>query len=297
MNLRIANAPVSWGVDYAGDPDNPAWGRVLDGIAAAGYEWIELGPLDYLPTEPEELRAALEARRLRAVATFLFQPLHDAAEHGRIATLADRTCALLASCGATHLVVIDHLSPERMAAAGRPEEARRLDPAGRETLLDGLRRVAEKAAAHGIRPVVHPHAGTYIEYRDEIDDVLGALPNSELGLCIDTGHSAYASVNPVELYLDHVERCEHFHFKDISPTVHAQVVKDAVDFESAVSAGVFCPLGEGVVDFRGLRAALDGTGFSGAATVEQDRDPGAAGDPIADAERSLAYLRDVGLAT
>jgi inosose dehydratase len=296
MDLRIANAPVSWGIDYAGDPGNPAWEGVLDGIAAAGYTWIELGPLGYLPTDAAELRPALETRGLRAVATFLFEPLHDAAEHARIAELADRTCAVLAACDATHLVVIDHLSPARMAAAGRPDEAQRLDAAGKATLLDGLRRVAEAAARHGIRPVVHPHAGTYIEYRDEIDDVLGAIPADELGLCIDTGHSAYAGVDPVALYRDHAARCGHFHFKDISAAVHAQVVRDAVDFESAVSDGVFCPLGEGVVDFAAMRTALEETGFAGAATVEQDRDPGATADPVADAQRSLAYLRSVGLA-
>jgi len=48
----------------------------------------------------------------------------------------------------------------------------------------------------------------------------------------------------------------------------------------SVRAGVFRPLGQGVVDFAALLEALDEHGFDGWAVVEQDRTPG--GDPVAD---------------
>ena len=52
------------------------------------------------------------------------------------------------------------------------------------------------------------------------------------------------------------------------------------DFWASVRAGVFRPLGEGVVDLPGLIAALAEHAFDGWAVVEQDRVPG--GDPVAD---------------
>ena len=49
--------------------------------------------------------------------------------------------------------------------------------------------VAGVAAGHGLVPVVHPHAGSRIEFEDEIERV---LEDTTAGLCIDTAHLAYA---------------------------------------------------------------------------------------------------------
>ncbi|MBP5941367.1 hypothetical protein [Streptomyces acidiscabies] len=40
----------------------PASLRATDELAEAGYQWLELGPYGYLPTDPQKLRAELEAR-------------------------------------------------------------------------------------------------------------------------------------------------------------------------------------------------------------------------------------------
>jgi inosose dehydratase len=296
MHIRIANAPVSWGVDYASDPDNRPWPEVLDGIAAAGYEHLELGPVGYLPEDPATLGAELSARGLEVTGTFIFDVLHDPAQRDRVRSVAQRACALIAATGGRNLVVIDHLAPERMAVAGSPALGRRLAGDELAELIAGIRAVAAIANEHGVRPVLHPHAGTYVEYRDEIDRVLEAIGEDELGLAIDTGHSAYAGVDPVRLYRDFASRTEYFHFKDIAADVHARVLRERIDFEAAVTAGVFCPLGEGVVDFPALAEALEEQGFDGVATVEQDVDPASGSDPVTDAVRSLEYLRAVGLA-
>lgn len=296
MDVAIANAPVSWGVDYAEEAGNLPWPRVLDEIAAAGYTHMELGPLGYLPEDPERLAAELAARRLTPIGTFIFDFLHDPAQRERVVGVATRACRLVAACGGSHLVVIDHLAPERMRVAGRPEQGRRLDAREFDALLAGIRGVAAVAAEHGVRPVLHPHAGTYIEYRDEIDRVLGALDAQAIGLCIDTGHSAYAGVDPVALYRDYAARTEYLHFKDVDGAVRSRVLDRRLDFETAVTEGIFCPLGQGVVDFPALHAALRAHDFDGVATIEQDLDPSVPADPTRDARRSLAYLREVGIA-
>lgn len=295
MHVRIANAPVSWGVDYAGDPDSPPYERVLDEIAAAGFRHIELGPVGYLPEDPEQLAAELAARGLTPVGTFIFDFLHDPAQRERVTAVAERACRLVAASGGSHLVIIDHLAPQRMRVAGRAEEREQLDDRGFAQLIDGIQTVAALAARHAVRPVLHPHAGTYIEYRDEIERVLDALDGAQIGLCIDTGHSAFAGIDPVALYRDHADRTEYFHFKDIDGAVLERVLDQGLDFESAVTAGVFCPLGRGVVDFPALRAALEQHGFDGIATIEQDVDPTLPADPVRDARASLDYLREVGL--
>ena len=64
----------------------------------------------------------------------------------------------------------------------------------------------------------------------------------------------------------------------------------------ACAAGVFCNLGEGIVDFLALKGALDSAGFTGWGTVEQDRDPTGARSTLVDATANLKYLKTAGLA-
>ena len=65
MPIRIATAPVSWGIlEFAGQSSQPPWEAVLDEMAAAGYTGTELGPYGYLPAEPEALRAVCNCSRL-----------------------------------------------------------------------------------------------------------------------------------------------------------------------------------------------------------------------------------------
>ena len=63
-----------------------------------------------------------------------------------------------------------------------------------------------------------------------------------------------------------------------------------------MSEGLFCSLADGVVDFPALKVVLEEHGYDGWATIEQDTDPRTGGDPSADARRSLAFLRETGLA-
>ena len=53
--IRIGSAPDSWGVWFPDDPQQVPWERFLDEVSEAGYEWIELGPYGYLPTDPARL--------------------------------------------------------------------------------------------------------------------------------------------------------------------------------------------------------------------------------------------------
>ncbi len=49
--LRLGSCPDSWGVWFADDPRQTPWNRFLDELAGVGYEWLELGPYGYLPTD------------------------------------------------------------------------------------------------------------------------------------------------------------------------------------------------------------------------------------------------------
>jgi inosose dehydratase len=274
--MRLAASPVSWGVDFAGDPRNAPWPQVLDGIAAAGYAGVELGPVGYMPTDPRRLSHELQRRALECVGTFVFEPLHDPQELPRIAAAAQRAAALVAAAGGRHLLGIDAVTPERARTAGRPDAAPRLDAGGRRALATTIALLDRIASDAGLVFALHPHAGTYVEFGDEID-----WAAQHAALCLDTGHLAYAGLDPGEQLDRHGERLALLHLKDVDPAVRAR----GHDFWSAVAAGVFCPLGKGVVDLDGVLAR---TAHVCWATVEQDRRGG--GDPVADLRASRAAL-------
>jgi inosose dehydratase len=180
-----------------------------------------------------------------------------------------------------------------MSTAGNKKAAVPLDSVRRRFMIDLIRQVGRIAGAYGIVPVLHQHTGCYLEFEDEFEQVLAELDPQQVGICIDTGHMAYAGIDAVSFYLRHHDRVKYFHFKDINPTVHDRVLENRVPFLEAVSQHIFCPLGKGVTDWRALRNALCQNQFEGYATIEQDIDPGGS-DPLSDARSSLEYLRSIG---
>ena len=291
MPIQLAGGPVSWGVDFAGDPGNPPCDEVLAGIAAAGLRWTELGPAGYLPPR----RDALEPHGLRSAGGFVFEPLHDPAARGGTLRAARRALAAIAATGGRLLVVIDRPGAERAPTAGRPAVASRLDGARWEQLTATVRSIAELAAARGVRAVFHPHAGSHVEFADEIERLLADVPADVLGLCLDTGHALYAGADPAALVATHAKRLEHLHVKDVSAARLAATHADGLDFWGAIGRGVFCPVGEGMLDLAALRGALSAAGYAGIATIEQDRRPGAPGRPEDDLRRSVERLRAAGI--
>ena len=140
--------------------------------------------------------------------------------------------------------------------------------------------------------MVHPHAGGYIEFADEVERLVA---DTDLDLCIDSGHFAYAGIDPVAAIRTYADRLGHFHFKDIRPDVIDRVRAEGLDFWTAIEADVFCPIGEGLVDAAGVINALAAVGYDGYATIEQDRVAGS-GTPLEDLQRSVAVLERMGRA-
>lgn len=293
MQLRIANAPTSWGVEDPEDGANPAWDRLLSDIADAGYDGTELGPLGYLPADPARLTRALEERGLALVGGYVFEPLHTSEGVAAALEVGRRTCELLAGAGAVHLVIIQGFSPDRERAAGRPGAAPALSDDGWATLVEGADQLAELASVHGLTPVFHPHAGTHVEFADEIDRFVA---DSAAPLCVDTGHCAYAGIDPVALIERLGDRVAYLHLKDVDGDRLRAALALELSFEEAVAERLFCPLGAGVVDFAALAGTLERLGYEGWATVEQDRLPTDSTAPAESAAASLAHLRAAGLA-
>jgi inosose dehydratase len=286
MAIKLATGPVTWGVDFADTPTNPPWQHVLDDITASGLPAMELGPVGYLPEDPETVRTLLADRNLQSAGSFIFDDMHDPSARERLLDIAERVSRLIAASGGTILSLIDKPDDVRVATAGRPGAAPRLESDRWGAMAEQLDALAAVARRHGVQPVVHPHVGGYIEFEDEIERLVA---DTDLDLTLDTGHLAYARMDPAAMIERYADRLRHVHFKDIRPEVLTRVDDEHLDFWQAIASGIFCPIGDGLVDIGAVLGVLDAIGYDGFATIEQDRVPGS-GAPLDDLLKSVAVI-------
>lgn len=294
MAIRIASAPVNWGVLLKDTPNVPPWERVLDEIAAAGYAGTELGPYGFLPPDAARLRHELASRGLSLVAAFVPLNLRDPDARPQEHAEAYEVAGYLAAAGADHVVLSDALfvDANRAARAGRVRPEDSLPDAEWPTFLANLETFARRVGdEYGLGIAFHPHAGSWIEAPWEVDRLLDSTDPDLVGLCLETGHSTYGGDDPVDLYRRWRERVSYIHFKDCDHRVLAAVRAAGRDYFAAVRAGLFPELGQGDVDFPKLAREL--SDYDGWATVEQDVLPGMDVDPPAAAHRNREYLREV----
>ncbi len=294
MDIQIGSAPDSWGVWFPSDPKQIPWQRFLDEIALAGYEWTELGPYGYLPTELPALRAELDKRRLKVSASFAMASLEEPAAWPELERQVRGAGEQLAALGAPFLVLIDDTYSNLFT--GQPTAPSRLDKDAWKRLIDTTHRVADLAEDHfGLKVVFHPHAETHVEYEDQIEAFLEQTDPKRVSLCLDTGHHAYRGGDPVAFFRRHHRRIPYLHLKSVDPAMQKRVQAERIPFAIAVGMDMFCEPSQGAVDFPTFRDALREVNYHGLATVEQDMYPAPFDKPLAIARRTRAYLREIGI--
>ena len=295
MKIDIGNSPCSWGVEFADDPRNPSWEQVLDECRDSGYKGIELGPVGFLPENPEILGEALNETDLELIGGVGFQPFHEPKKWKDVLDGSIRTCRALNSLGGKYLVIIDSISPKRAPTAGRPEAAIQMDKNEWQTFIGHIEDLSKLAVEeYNLTPCIHAHAGGYMEFEYELDRLLNEIDENLLKICLDTGHCTYAGFDPVSFMKRYIDRIAYMHFKDTDPKVKKMVIENKTGFYDACAKGLFCTLGKGEVDFEGVRDTLINNGYSGWCTVEQDCDPQGDNSPINDAKLNRDYLMKIG---
>lgn len=295
MTIRIGNAPCSWGVEFANDPRNPTWRKVLSDCAEAGYTGIELGPVGFMPEDPVELAEALDEFGLELIGGVVFRPFHDPNAWDDVMDGATRTCEALRAHGARHFVLIDSISPRRAPTAGRADEAVQMDADEWRAYRDRLVTIAKLGAEeYGLTPELHPHAGGFMDFEPEVERFLDEVDPETVKLCIDTGHCTYAGFDPVAFMKRHMSRIAYVHFKSTDPQVKARAIANRTGFYDACGQGIFCNLSDGEVDFPSVRRLLLDAGYDGWCTIEQDCDPTLEPDPLGDARKNREYLESIG---
>ncbi len=293
MNIKVGSAPDSWGVWFPSDPKQIPWQRCLDEIAEAGYEWTELGPYGYLPTDLSVLRSELERRKLKICGTFMMPHLEDGDAWPEIEKEAMNVGNSLTALGAEFVILIDNTYSD---VDGKPVRPSRLDDDGWKTSIENTHKIADLVIERfGLNLVYHPHSETHVEYEDQIELLLEQTDPSRVSMALDTGHHAYRGGDPIAFMRRHHDRIRYLHLKSVDPEIQKKVEREKIAFAPAVATGVFCELDQGAVDFLAFRDVLREVNYEGWAVVEQDLYPADFDTLLPIGRRNREYLREIGV--
>ena len=288
--IRVATAPMNWNSDDLPGlrPVIPIE-QVLTEMVEAGYEGTEYGT--GLPAEPALLQPLLDRYGLDLASNFCWIAFEHPDKHATEIARATAVARTLSALRVSELILGFRGSPERIALAGRvpPDGSVALSPPQWQALADGIHRLSDACAPLGVRLSVHPHAGSFVETRDELETLFRKTDAQALGLTVDAGHLVYGGADPVEVTRTHGRRVRYVHIKDVNPAVLADSRRHAWSFLESLRHYVFCGLGSGCVDLPGFVAALRSVGFAGWMVIEEDTSPD---PPPAAARRNRRYLRD-----
>ena len=282
---RVAGAPCSWGIC-----EQPGWGfnlpaaRVLDELTSVGLHAIELGDDGFFPDSDVETRALLDSYGVRMLGGFVSIQLHDPSRRAEMVAETERMARRLSGTGATYFVSAAVMDYDWRAPVP-------LDAGGFADLARGIAAVDEICAEYGLTQVLHPHLGTMVETKRDIEMTLAA---TDVKWVLDTGHMAIGGTDPVWFAQEYADRVGLVHLKDVRMDVGPRRLAGEITTREGVELGLFPPLGKGDVPLKETVLAMEARGYAGWYVHEQDSaidvEPALGRGPVEDLQQSLDFL-------
>ena len=295
--LRLGSCPDSWGVWFADDPRQTPWQRFLDELAGVGYEWLELGPYGYLPTDPARLAEELDRRGLKVAGGTMHgeSGLHRPQDWPAIVDKTRKVARLTAAVGGRHVIFVP-VPGYRDDTTGAYLEPAELDPDGWATLVRATSELGKIVSEeYGVGLQFHPHADSHVETQQQTERFLADTDPRYVNLCLDTGHLAYRRADSVDIIRRYPDRIGYVHVKQMDPAIVEKAEQEDLAFGQAVAMGASCEPPKGLPDVGSVAAALRDLDADLFVVVEQDMYPCDFGTPEPIAARTRECLRGVGI--
>lgn len=261
MNIKLGHTLLTW--DVFAHPENIEQG--IHDIAELGFAGTETGGVLYDWWErnrPGQLKQILRDAGIPMVTLFQSGRWTDPGEEPSLLENARRWSAAIAELGGEMLMLVP--GPRRDSPAYGLDDFKQM--------ADAMNRVGQIAHDAGIAASMHPHWGTAVETRLEIEILLSLLDPSVVGFAPDTGQIAKGGTDPMPMVERWADRVRYVHLKDLS-----------ADWEEKRQAGAslrspegYTEMGQGVIDFQRLLPILDRADYSGwlMAELDEARRPG-----------------------
>jgi inosose dehydratase len=249
--IEIACHTITW--------ERHRFEQALADISELGYTGFETFGLQRFYGKEAEFKALLHRRGLKFSAAYYGGSFVDAGYIQLEIQKIQLALEFVKEIGAGHIV----LGGGRVKPEGICEDDYKI-------LAESLNKVGEQASKVGVRMCYHPHAGTLVESREQIEKICELTDPNMVYLAPDTAHLALGGCDPVEVFRTYISRIEYMHFKDLRD-------------------GKFVELGQGTIDFPSVYQVLKDHDYSGWITVELDTTERT---PRDSAQISKKYLSD-----
>jgi sugar phosphate isomerase/epimerase len=138
---------------------------------------------------------------------------------------------------------------------------------------------------------VHPHLNSQLQTQHELDFIMANTDPKYVGLVLDTGHFTMAGMDPIAMGKKYGTRVLEYHLKDTKPEDRGGTRNVPGPQVDQMKTPYFFPMGEGGVDFVGLKAYLDSIQWRGFLNVELDTSPWR--PPQESARMTANYIQNV----
>lgn len=206
----------------------------------------------------DEFRDLLGSCGLRLSALYGGGRFSDPAQADDVIEYNTRVAQFLAAMGV-----------DRIVFGPRGPREGKTDMAGLRQMATTMTEAAKRTADLGVLACVHPHLGTELQDRDELDAVMELTDEQFVHFCPDTAHLAAAGMDVPEVICTYGSRMRYMHIKDLTPANPDPAVFSLRSGNEQLP--IFCELGLGTVDFAPIMAALSDVGYNGWITVEIDK--------------------------
>lgn len=269
MSIHVGIAPDSWGIWFPKHEKQIAWDRCMSEMKESGYDGIELGPWGYFPTDYSVLKKELDKRSLELVAGTAGGNFLDNASIDDLCKMIDEIANLLKHfSSAKYIVLLPSMYTD--LETGKVVMNPNLSESEWKTYIANVQRAADHVSKYGLIGVFHPHVDSHIQTEEQIEYLLS---NTNVQLCLDTGHHVYGGGNPILFYNKHSSRIPYIHLKDCDLKVKAKMDKEKWSFAKAVTENIMVEPGKGSIDFAEFHKALLNKHYTGWTVVEQDLFP------------------------
>ncbi|MDR1249065.1 MAG: sugar phosphate isomerase/epimerase [Treponema sp.] len=227
-------------------------------IASAGYEQIEMFDGNLLAYEgrEKEFEELLDRNHVSLLAVY------SAANFIYDEILPEELCRIKKAAD-----FAKKFGATQIALGGGATRHDGIQEEDYKKLAAALDKVCGIAGERGMTASYHPHMGSLVQSPEQLDKV---MPHTRICLCPDTGHVVLGGGDPVGVVKKYADRIKYIHLKDVT------------------KAGMFCPLGEGSIDFTSIVNILAQNNPRVLYAIECD---GWSGDPKEGAQITFNYLK------
>ncbi|MGH2560599.1 MAG: sugar phosphate isomerase/epimerase family protein [Thermomicrobiales bacterium] len=272
--MKIGHTGITWGIP--GDVETAY--RETAELGYLGFETFARTIIEW-NQKPGGYRALVERFGIPTSAAYCYKQWIDPATSGQELAAARGEAEAAKQAGASALV---------LQAGSRPEQGYGDDEMRR--LAAALNAIGSYCREIGLVAALHPHTGTAIETREEIDAILQLTDAELVGFAPDTGQIAKGGSDIVEVLNTHRDRIAHVHLKDWCGRYERDAAGKEIDTTGYVN---YEPIGNGVLPMPEILRIVQESGRDCWVNVELDGTNRAPRPPREAAAMSRRYLGEI----